>query len=132
MKRTGVDRATTAISSKELGKGGVEIVRNEGSYNVLFAIRDDKEMAGPDSIEVVFPSGPWVNSWLRAIGTWSSSFYVSAHRLSLQRFGFGLLVQDYGHGGDGRRGAGRNVFNESRDDGRSVCRVSCRRDWGRD
>jgi len=80
MKRTRVDRATAAISSEEFGKGGAEIVGDEGGDDVLFAIRDDKGMAGSDGIEVVLPSGPWVDSWLRAVGTRSPSFYISVHR----------------------------------------------------
>jgi len=81
MKRTRVDCATVAISSKEFGKGGVEIVGDEGGDDILFAIRDDKEMAGSDSVKVVLPSRPWVDSWLRAVGTRSPSFYVSIHHL---------------------------------------------------
>jgi len=80
VKRTRVDCATAAISSEEFRKGGVEIVGDEGGNDVLFAIRDDKEMAGSDSVKVVLPSRPWVDSWLRAVGTRSLSFYVSVHR----------------------------------------------------
>jgi len=75
-----VDCATAAISSKKFRKGGVEIVGDEGGDDVLFAIRDDKEMAGSNGIKVVLPSRPWVDSWLRAVGTRSPSFYVSVHR----------------------------------------------------
>jgi len=92
MKRMRVDCATMAISSEKFRKGSMEIVRDEGGDDVLFAIRDDKEMAGPDSVEVVLPSGPWVDSWLRAVGTRSPSFYVSIHRLCFQRVSLGLLV----------------------------------------
>jgi len=87
-----VDHATAAISSKEFGKGGVEIIGDEGGDDVLFAIRDDKEMAGPDGVEVVLPSGPWVDSWLRAVGTRSPSFYISVHCLCFQRVSLSLLV----------------------------------------
>ena len=92
VKRTRVDHATAAISSKKFGKGGMEIVGDEGGDDVLFAIRDDKEMAGPDGVKVVLPSGPWVDFWLRAIGTRSLSFYVSVHRLCFQCVSLGLLV----------------------------------------
>ena len=81
VKRARVDCATTAISSKEFRKGGMEIIRDEGGDDILFAIRDDKEMASSDGIKVVLPSGSWVDSWLRAVGTGSPSFYVSIHRL---------------------------------------------------
>jgi len=87
-----MDRTAAAISSKEFGKGGVEIVGDEGGDDVLFAIRDDEEMASPDGVKVVLPSGPRVDSWLRAVGTWSLSFYVSIHRLCFQYVSLGLLV----------------------------------------
>jgi len=92
VKRTRVDHTTVAISSKEFGKGGMEIVGDEGGDDVLFTIRDDKEMAGSDSVKVVLPSGSWVDSWLRAVGTGSLSFYVSIHRLCFQCVSLGLLV----------------------------------------
>jgi len=83
MKRMGVDRATSAISSEELGKGGVEIVGDEGGDDVLFAIRDDEEMVGPNGVKVVLPSRTWVHSWLGTIGAWGPSFCISVHH-----FGF--------------------------------------------
>jgi len=92
MKRTRMDRTAAAISSEEFRKGGVEIVGDEGGDDVLFAIRDDEEMASPDGVEVVLPSGPRVDSWLRAVGTWSLSFYVSVHCLCFQYVSLGLLV----------------------------------------
>ena len=79
MKRMGVDCTATAISGKEFRKGGVKIVRNERGDDVLFAIRNDEEMAGTNGIEIVLPSGTWVNAWLGTIGTGSSSFCVSVH-----------------------------------------------------
>jgi len=78
----GVDRTTTAISGKEFRKGGVEIIGDEGGDDVLFAIRDDKEMASTSGIKVVLPSGTWVNPWLGTTRTGSLSFYVSVHCLS--------------------------------------------------
>ena len=87
-----MDRTTMAISSKEFGKGGVEIIRDEGGNDVLFAIRDDKEMAGPDGVKVVLPSRTWVYSWLGAARAWGLFFYISVHRFSFQRVGLGLLV----------------------------------------
>ena len=77
-----MDCATMAISSEEFRKGGMEIVRDEGGDDVLFAIRDDKEMAGPDSVEVVLPSRTWVYSWLGTVRAWGSPFYVSVHHFS--------------------------------------------------
>jgi len=62
MKRTGVDHATAAISSEELGKGGMEVIGDEGGDDVLFAIRDDEEMVGPDGVKVVLPSRTWMYS----------------------------------------------------------------------
>jgi len=83
MKRTGVDRATMAVSSKEFGKGGMEIIRDKGGDDVLFAIRDDKEMAGPNGVEVVLPSWTWVYSWLGTVQAWGSPFCVSIYRFDL-------------------------------------------------
>jgi len=83
MKRTGVDCTTTAVSSKEFGKGGMEVVRDEGGDDVLFAIRDDKEVAGPDGVEVVLPSRTWVHSWLGTVRAWGSPFCISIHRFGL-------------------------------------------------
>ena len=92
MKRTGVDCATAAISGKEFRKGGVKVIGDKGGNDVFFAIRDDKEVAGTHSIEVVLPSGTWVNFWLGTIGTWSLSFYVSVHGPGFYCVSFGLLV----------------------------------------
>jgi len=82
MKRARVDCATMAISGKELRKGGVEVIGDEGGNNILFAIWDDKEVASADGVEVVLPSRTWVYPWLGAVGTGSASFYVSVHGLS--------------------------------------------------
>ena len=92
MERTGVDCATTAISGKEFGKGGVEVIGDEGGDDIFFAIRDDKEMASTSGIKVVLPSGTWVNPWLGTIGTGSLYFYISVHCLSFQCISFSLLV----------------------------------------
>ena len=67
------------ISGKEFGEGGMEIVRNKGGDDVLFAIRDDKEMTGPNGIEVVLPSRSWVYSWLGTVRAWGPPFCVSVH-----------------------------------------------------
>jgi len=97
MKGARVDGPTTSIGGKEFGKGGVEVVRNKGGDDVLVAIRNDKEVAGANGIEIVLPSRTRVYAWLRASGTGSVSFCVSIHCLGLQYVGFGLLVQDYSH-----------------------------------
>jgi len=117
MKRARVDCATMAVSGKELGKGGMEIVGNERGNNIFFAIWDDKEMASTGGVEVVLPSRTWVNSWLGTVGTGSASFYVSIHGFSFYYVSLSLLVQDYGHGGDRGRGMRRDVLNEGGDDG---------------
>ena len=82
MERAGMNCATVAVSSKKFGEGGMEIVGDEGGNNVFLAIGDNKEMASANGVEVVLPSGTWVDSWLRTIGTGSSSLYVSVHCLS--------------------------------------------------
>ena len=116
MKRVGVNYATTAISGKEFGEGSLEIIGDKGGDDVFFAIRDDKEMAGTNSVEVVLPSRTQVNAWLRTIGTGSPSFYVSVHCFGFQCVSFGLLVQDHGHGGDRGRGTRWDSLDKGRDD----------------
>ena len=83
MEGMGVDCATMAVSGEEFRKSGMEVVRDEGGDYIFFAIWNDKKVAGASTIEVVLPSGAWVDSWLRTVGTRSTSFYVSVH-------GFGL------------------------------------------
>ena len=83
VKGTGVDRAATAVSGKKFREGGMEVIGDEGGDYVFFTIRDDKEVTSTSTVEVVLPSGARVNSWLRAVGTRSSSFYVSIHGFSL-------------------------------------------------
>jgi len=132
MKRTGVDCTTTAVSSEEFGESSVEIIRNEGGDNVLFTIRDNKKMAGTNSIEIVLPSRTWVNSWLRAVRAWSLSLCISFHRFSFQCFNLGLLVQNHGHGRNWGRGTRWNVFDKSRNDGQGICGVGRGGSWGHD
>jgi len=83
MKGVRVDGTTMSISSKELGKGGVEIVRNKRGDDVLVAIRNDKKVARTHGIKVVLPSQAGEHTWLRAGGTRSASFCFSIHCLSL-------------------------------------------------
>jgi len=92
MERMGVDRATTAVSGKELWKGGVEVIGDERGNYVLFTIRDNEKVAGASSIKVVLPPRTWVNSWLRTIGTWGTSLCVSIHRFRFQCVSLSLLV----------------------------------------
>jgi len=92
VKGARVDGTTTSISGKELGKGHVEVVGDEGGNDVLIAIRDNKEVTRTNGVEVVLPAGTRKYTRLRACGTGSMSFYISIHYFSLQRFGFGLLV----------------------------------------
>ena len=94
---TRMDGTTMSIGGKEFRKGGVEVVRNERGDDILVAIRNDKKVASASGVEVVFPSRTGMYAWLRTSGTWSVSFCVSIHHLSLQCVSFSLLVQDYGH-----------------------------------
>jgi len=124
--------AAMSIGGEEFRKGGVEVVGDEGGDNVLFTVRNDEKVAGTNSVKVVLPPRSWVNSWLRTIGTRGASLCVSVPCFGLQCFGFGLLVQDHSHGRNRGRGTGWNVFNEGRNDRRSIRGVSCGGDWGRD
>jgi len=81
MKRTGVDCAAMAISGKEFGKGGVEVVGDEGGDNVLFAIGDDKEMMGANGVKVVLPSRARENARLRTSRARSAFFSFCIHSL---------------------------------------------------
>jgi len=83
MKRTRVDCAAAAVSSEEFRKGGMEIIRDKGGDDILFAIRDDKEVTGPDGVEVVLPSRTWIHSGLGTVRAWGPSFYISVHCFSL-------------------------------------------------
>ena len=132
MKGARVNGTATSIGGEEFGKGGVEVVGDEGGDNVLFAIGNDEKVVGTNGVEVVLPPRSWVNSWLRTIGTRGASLCVSIPCFGFQRFGFSLLVQDHSHGGNRGMGTGWNVFNEGGNDGRSIYGVSCRGDWGRD
>jgi len=87
-----VDCATTTISGKKLGKGGVEIVGNEQGDNIFFAIWDDKEVASTSGVEVILPSRTRVDSWLGTVGTGSMSFYVSIHGFHFYYVSLSLLV----------------------------------------
>ena len=81
MKGARVDGTTASIGGKEFGKGGVEVIGNEGGDDVLVAIRNDKKVVGANGIEIVFPSWTRVYTRLRASGTRSASFCVSIHHL---------------------------------------------------
>jgi len=77
VERVRVDHVATAISSKELGKGGMEVIGDEGGDNIFFAIGDNKEMAGANGIKVVLPSGTREDTRL---GTgWTGSAFFSLH-----------------------------------------------------
>ena len=81
MERAGMNCATVAVSSKKFREGGMEIVGDEGGNNVFLAIRDNKEMASANGIEVVLPSRTWLNFWLGTIGAQSTPLRVSVHSL---------------------------------------------------
>jgi len=61
----------------------VEVIRNEGSNDILFTIRDNKEMMGANSVKVVLPSRTREDARLGTSGTGSMLFSISVHR-----FGF--------------------------------------------
>jgi len=82
VKGARVNCTAMTISGKKFREGGMKVVGNKGGDDVLFAIRNDKEMASTSCVEVVLPSRTWVNSWLRTIRTGSASFCISVHSLS--------------------------------------------------
>jgi len=92
VKGARVDSTVTSISGEKLGKGHVEVVRNEGGDYVLIAIGDNKEVTHTNGVEVVLPTGARKYTWLRACRTGSMSLCVSVPCFSLQHFGFSLLV----------------------------------------
>jgi len=81
MKGARVDGTTMSVSGKELGKGGVEVVGNEGGDDVLVAVGNDKKVARTKGVEVVLPSRARKYTWLRAGGTGSMSLCISVHCL---------------------------------------------------
>ena len=128
MKGARVDGTTAPIGGKEFGKGGVEVIRNKRGDDILVAIRNDKKVASANGIEIVLPSWTRVYAWLRASGTGSASFCISIHCLSLQCVGFGLLVQDYSHGGNRGRGTRWDIFDKRWYNGRHVGGIGGRGD----
>jgi len=74
-----VDCAATTISSKEFGKGSVEVVRNKRDNDILFTVGDNEEMTGPNSVKVIFPPRARENARLETIGARSMS--RSGHRV---------------------------------------------------
>jgi len=95
MKRTGMDSTTTTISGKKFGEGGMEIIRNEGGDNILFTIRNDKEVVSAGGSKVVLPSWTGEDTRLGAVGTGSLSFGVDFHSFYFYLLCLSLLVQDY-------------------------------------
>ena len=79
MKGTRVDCAATTISSEEFRESGMEVIGDEGGDNVLFTIRNNKEMTGANGVEVVLPSGTGENARLGTSGTRSALFSISIH-----------------------------------------------------
>ena len=92
MERARVNCAATSISGKEFGEGCVKVIGNKGGDDVFIAVGNDEEVTRANSVEVVLPTRAREYTWLGACGTRSASLCVSVHRLSLQRFNFGLLV----------------------------------------
>ena len=117
VKGARVNGATASVGGKEFRESSVEVIGDKGGDDVFVAIRNDKKVTRTDGIEVVLPSRARKYTWLRTCGTRSMSLYVSIHCFGLQRFGFGLLVQDHGQGGNRGRGMGWDVFNKGGDDG---------------
>jgi len=79
VKGTRVDGATASISSEKFGKGGVEVVGNEGGDDVFIAVGNDKEVMRANCVEIVLPPRTRKYAWLRASGTGSASLCVSIH-----------------------------------------------------
>ena len=80
VKGARVDGTASSIGGKELEKGHVKVVRNEGGDDILFTVRDDKKVTCTNGVEVVLPSGARKYTWLRAGGTRSASLCISIHR----------------------------------------------------
>ena len=107
----------------------MKIIRDEGGDDVLFAVRNNKEVVGACFSEVVLPPRAWEDAWLRTIGTWSLSFGISIHSFEFYVLRFGLLVQDHSHGGDRGRGTRWDCLNVGGFDGRVIGGVGSRSDW---
>ena len=61
----------------------MEVIRNEGGNDVLFTIRDNKEMVGANSVKVVLLSGTREDARLGTSGTGSMLFSISIHHFGL-------------------------------------------------
>jgi len=83
VKGARVNGATMAIGGKELRKGGVEVIRNKGGDDILFIIRDNKEVAGACCGKIVPPARTRENARLGTSRTGSALF-----SLSVPSFGF--------------------------------------------
>jgi len=80
MKGARMNGATVSIGSEKFRESHVEVIGNERGDNVLFTVRDNKEMMRTNGVKIVFPTRARVYAWLRAHGTWSTSLCVSIHR----------------------------------------------------
>ena len=81
MKGARVDGATASIGGKELGKGHVKVIGNEGGNDVLITIRNDKKVTCTNGVEIVLPSQARKYTWLGAGRTGSTSLCISIHCL---------------------------------------------------
>ena len=70
----------------------MEVVGNEWSNDVFFAIWDDKEVMGASGVEVVLPPRTREDARLGTGRTGSALFSISVHGFGLQRVSLGLLV----------------------------------------
>ena len=107
----------------------MEIIGNKRGNDILFTIRDDKEVAGACAVEIVLPSRTWEDTWLRAGGTGGLSFGIGIYRVGFYVLRLGLLVQDYSHSRDGQGEVRCDGFNEGSFNRGVIGRIGSRGDW---
>ena len=98
MKGARVDCAAATISSEEFRESGMEVIGDERGDNVLFAVWDNKKVAGACGRKVVSLARAREDTRLGTVGARSVSFCVSVYGLGFYFVSFCLLVQDHGHG----------------------------------
>jgi len=76
-----MDSTAMTVCGKEFRESGMEIIRNKGGNDVFFAVGNDEEVMGTNSVEVVLLSRTREDTWLRTSRTGSVLFSICVHGL---------------------------------------------------
>ena len=89
--------ATQSLGCQQFGKGGIEVVRNEGGDDVLFSVGNNKEVPGTHGVPVVVPSWARKPTGLRSVRSWSGVLLVCSCVHSCNIKLVTALVENKGH-----------------------------------